>query len=261
MGSGIRQAELWGPSAKLWAEKHEAHGLVLAEWVLNRLLNGNPAHILDAGCGSGGALQLAAQLGAKVTGTDVAPEMLELCKERLPQGSFYVADSEALPFSDHSFDGVMAINSLQFTEAPVLALSEFARVGKSGAPIGIVCFGATEHSDWATVGAEVRKLFKTPPTFEGPFSLSPPQKLYQAIADAGLQVVETEDIDLKREFNNFEEYWYGQSGTGATRFTVRELGEDLVKSTMANAIQQFTDANGRISMYNRFHALICRKQK
>jgi ubiquinone/menaquinone biosynthesis C-methylase UbiE len=259
MGSGTRQAELWGPSAKLWAEKHEAHSLSLAEWVLERIQIGEGQHFLDAGCGTGGALARVAARGAQVTGTDVAQEMLDICKQRVPQGSFHVADSEALPFAESSFDGVMALNSLQFTETPVRALSEFARVAKPKANIGIVCFGSTEYSDFATIGSAVRKLFTNPPTFEGPFSLSPPQKLHQVIADAGLQIIESADLDKVQEFESFEQFWYGQSGIGATRFTVREFGEELVKSTMAGAMAQFTDAQGRIQLSNRFHAVICRK--
>ncbi len=259
MGSGTRQAELWGPSAKLWAEKLEEAGLQLSGWLIDRIYTGNGSHILDTGCGSGGALAIAAARGAKVTGTDVALEMLEICRQRIPDGSFHVADSEHLPFTDHSFDGVMAQNSLQFTESPVRALLELARVAKPGANIGIVCFGDTAHSDFATVGAAIRKLFTTPPTFEGPFSLSPPAKLHKVISDAGLRIVETEDIEVSRTYEGLEDFWHSQSGTGATRYSVRELGESLVKKTMAESLLPFTNADKTITLTNRFHAVICRK--
>lgn len=259
MGSGERQAELWGPSARLWAEKLEEAGMQLSEWLIDRIYDGNGTHILDAGCGSGGALEIAAARGAIVTGTDVANEMLDICKQRIPGGDFHVADTESLPFADHSFDGVMAQNSLQFTESPVRALQELDRVAKPGAKIGIVCFGDTAHSDFATVGAAVRKLFTTPPTFEGPFSLSPPSKLHKALSDAGLNVLETEDIEVSRTYSSFEDFWYSQSGTGATRFSVRELGEDLVRRTMAASLIPFTNADKTITLTNRFHAVICRK--
>lgn len=258
MASGQRQAELWGPSARLWAEKHEAYSLSLAEWLLDRVLTKPGQRLLDTGCGTGGALTIALARGARVTGTDVAPEMLEICKERLPHGEYYVADSEALPFANETFDVVIAQNSLQFTENPVKALRELDRVKKNGSPIGIACFAAPEYSDFATIGAAVRKLFTNPPVFEGPFSLSPPDTLHRVIADAGLSIVESADHNLPREFESFEEFWQGQAGTGATRYSVRELGEDLVKSTMAKAMEQFMDAQGRIRMNNRFHTVIAR---
>jgi SAM-dependent methyltransferase len=111
MASGQRQAELWGPSARLWAEKHEAYSLGLAEWLLDRVLTQPGQKLLDAGCGTGGALKIALARGARVTGTDVAPEMLEICRERVPQGEYFVADSEALPFVDGTFDAIIAQNS------------------------------------------------------------------------------------------------------------------------------------------------------
>lgn len=256
MASGQRQAELWGPSAELWAANHEAYALPCAAWVFDRILNGNGQHLLDAGCGSGGAAKLAAERGVKVTGTDVAHEMLALCRSRLPQGDFLVADTEALPFANATFDVVAAFNSIQFTETPVAALRELKRVAKPGAPIGVVCFGEPEHSDFASVGAAVRKLFTKPPAFEGPFSLSPPSKLHGAVEAAGLTIRESADIDLTREFESFAEFWHSQAGTGATRFSVRELGEEPVKRAMEHAVERFADARGRISMTNRFHALI-----
>lgn len=259
MGSAQRQAELWGPGAKLWVEKHEAYALGIAEWVLDRIFDREGMHILDAGCGGGATVALSIARGAKVTGTDVAEEMLEISKQRVPQANFNLADSEALPFADRTFDAVVAFHSLQFTENPLNALREFIRVSKPQAKIGIAMFGDMAHSDFATIGAAVRKLFKTPPTFEGPFSLSPPSKLHRVIEQAGLKIVESEDFDMVREFESFDEYWHGQSGTGTTRYTVRELGEELVKQTMADTVAQFTDSTGRITLSNRFHAVIVRQ--
>lgn len=172
MASGIRQAALWGAGAQLWADEHESYSLPLTDWVLDRIVNGIPAHILDAGCGSGGSIVKALARGAQVTGTDVSPEMLAISKQRAPQAAYHIADSEALPFADATFDSVMALNSLQFTESPVIALGEFARVAKSGSPLGIVVFGDPKTSTFAAVGSSVRKLFDKPFKFEGPFSLS-----------------------------------------------------------------------------------------
>lgn len=259
MGSGQRQAELWGPGAELWAEKHEAYALDLADWLFDRLeLNGD-THLLDAGCGAGGSVLKASARGIRVSGTDVAPEMLEICKRRAPNVEFHLADSEELPFANATFDAVLALHSLQFTENPVRALREFIRVSKSNAKIGIAMFGDMAHSDFAVLGAAVRKLFKSPPSFEGPFSLSPPEKLHRVIAEAGLLIVESADFDRVREYENFDEFWHGQSGTGTTRYSVRELGEEVVRETMHKAVMQFTDRSGKIRLSNRFHAVIAAK--
>ncbi len=250
---------MWGPSAELWAVNHEAYALDIADWIFDRLALSADTQLLDAGCGAGGAVLKARARGAKVTGTDVAAEMLEICRRRVPDMEFVLADSESLPFADHTFDFVLALHSLQFTENPLRALNEFQRVSKPNAKIGIAMFGDMAHADFAVIGAAVRKLFVNPPSFEGPFSLSPPAKLHDVIAQAGLDILEYEDFDRAREFTNFDEFWRTQSGTGTTRYSVAQLGEQPVRNAMAAAVAKFTDADGRITLTNRFHAVICRK--
>jgi len=259
MASGTRQAEMWGPSAELWVANHETYALDIADWLFDRLDLSADTHLLDAGCGAGGSVLKARSRGTKVTGTDVATEMLDICRRRVPDSEFMLADSESLPFADNTFDSVLALHSLQFTENPVRALHEFQRVSKPRAKIGIAMFGDMAHADFAVLGAAVRKLFVNPPSFEGPFSLSPPTKLHGVIKSAGLEILESEDFDRTREFESFNEFWHTQSGTGTTRYSIAELGEQPVRDAMAVAIAQFTDANGRISLKNRFHAVICRK--
>ncbi|MCB9357589.1 MAG: class I SAM-dependent methyltransferase [Calditrichaeota bacterium] len=259
MGSGERQAKFWGPGAKIWQETHEAYSLPVAEWVLDRVLKGHAMHVLDTGCGSGGSVELATQRGARVTGTDVAPEMLKLCKARVPAGEYHIADTESLPFEDQSFDAVLALNSLQFCESPQAALRELIRVARPGAPIGIALFGAASESDFAKVGSSVRKLFDSPPAIEGPFALSPPAKLHKLIAETGLKILESTDMTLTREFASFEDYWTSQAGTASTRYTISVLGEEPVRKAMREACLPLQDIDGRVHFSNSFHAVICRK--
>ncbi len=250
---------MWGPSAETWAEQHEAYALDIADWILDRLELSKNTHLLDAGCGAGGSVIKARERGTKVTGTDVAAEMLDICRRRVPDAEFVLADSESLPFPEHTFDYVLALHSLQFTENPVRALHEFQRVAKPHAKIGVAMFGDMAHADFAVLGAAVRKLFANPPAFEGPFSLSPPAKLHNVIRYAGLEMLEHEDFDRTREFANFDEFWQSQAGTGTTRFSVAQLGEHPVRNAMSAAVVPFTGTDGRITLTNRFHAVICRK--
>lgn len=77
--------------------------------------------VLDLGCGNGAmAAYVAAVTGARVTGADFslaaitqAQRLAALQPERL---SFRVADIAALPFSPASFDVLLSIDTLYFTE-------------------------------------------------------------------------------------------------------------------------------------------------
>jgi SAM-dependent methyltransferase len=67
--------------------------------------------VLDIGCGAGDPIDvyLAGQ-GLDVAGVDGAPSMIELCRHRLPQGTWRVGDMRTLDLGLR-FDGVVAWDS------------------------------------------------------------------------------------------------------------------------------------------------------
>ncbi len=83
--------------------------------------------------------------GACYTGTDITPAMLDRAKNRAHKHSidnlinikFQVADSQALPFEDNSFDAVVMHLILAVVPQPELALKEACRVLKPGGNIYI----------------------------------------------------------------------------------------------------------------------------
>src|SRR3954452_12466147 len=68
--------------------------------------------VLDVAAGNGNATLAAARRGATVTSTDYVPELLEKAAARATaeglKVEFQVADAEALPFADGSFDAVLS---------------------------------------------------------------------------------------------------------------------------------------------------------
>ncbi len=66
---------------------------------------------------------LAARRRAKVPGFDAAEALLAVAWERMPEGILKVADLEAVPVADASFDVVTGFNVFQFAGDPVRALS------------------------------------------------------------------------------------------------------------------------------------------
>jgi len=92
--------------------------------------------LLDVGCGTGYVVSLYARGGAKVTGVDIAERSVELTKQRLTllglTADVRVANAEALPFPDRSFDVVSSFGVLHHTPDTGRALSEVHRVLKPG---------------------------------------------------------------------------------------------------------------------------------
>jgi ubiquinone/menaquinone biosynthesis C-methylase UbiE len=86
--------------------------------------------VLDLGTGTGNAALLAARAGASVTAVDPSPRLLDVARERVGAGTFTVAKGEDLPFADASFDRVLSLFAVIFTEQPQQAASEILRVLK-----------------------------------------------------------------------------------------------------------------------------------
>ena len=87
---------------------------------------------LEVGCGPGHITKMMADTGAKVTGVDLAPDMVEVASDLYPNIEFKEADAEHLPFDAATFDVVLVNFAIHHFARPVKACSEFHRVLKPG---------------------------------------------------------------------------------------------------------------------------------
>lgn len=73
---------------------------------------GRGSTVLDLGCGPGRPVaQHLAEQGLRVTGVDASPTMISLCRERLPDHDWIVADMRGLTLGQR-FDGILAWDSV-----------------------------------------------------------------------------------------------------------------------------------------------------
>src|SRR5688572_13034656 len=95
--------------------------------------------VLDVGCGTGVVALAAARIGAKVTGLDLTPELIEHARENAAIAGAEVewlqGDVEALPFPDASFDVVLSQFGHMFAPRAEVATREMLRVLKPGGRI------------------------------------------------------------------------------------------------------------------------------
>jgi len=119
--------------------------------------------VLDVAAGNGNATLAAARRFAEVTSTDYVPALLDKGHARAKaEGllvNFRVADVEALPFQDASFDAVLSTYGVMFAPDHVRAAREMLRVVRPGGRIGM--------ANWTPDGF-IGELFKvigrhTPP--------------------------------------------------------------------------------------------------
>jgi SAM-dependent methyltransferase len=92
--------------------------------------------VLDAGAGDGNAALAAARRGAEVEACDLAHEMVERGRARCAAAgrsvSWRVADVQALPYPDGSFDAVLSSFGASLAPRPVDAARELVRVTRPG---------------------------------------------------------------------------------------------------------------------------------
>lgn len=97
-------------------------------------LNGNPACLLDAGCGTGGMMARLHQANANwsLSGIDLSPDAVQITRER-GFADVQTGSVSELPFPDGRFDGVVSLDVLYHDGVDQeKALKEFARVLKPG---------------------------------------------------------------------------------------------------------------------------------
>src|ERR1700739_4709436 len=97
--------------------------------------------VLDVACGTGVVAITAARQGARVTGLDLTPALLELARENSRiagvEVDWHEGDVEKLPFENSSFDVVLSQFGHIFAPRPAVAAAEMLRVLK---PAGTIAF-------------------------------------------------------------------------------------------------------------------------
>src|SRR3984893_11063049 len=92
--------------------------------------------LLDVACGTGVVAVTAARRGAKVSGLDLSPVLLERAQHNASVAAvdidFIEGDAEALPYPDGSFDVVLSQYGHIFAPRPAVVLKEMLRVLKKG---------------------------------------------------------------------------------------------------------------------------------
>ncbi|MFW6061905.1 MAG: class I SAM-dependent methyltransferase [Planctomycetota bacterium] len=89
--------------------------------------------LLDVGCGTGHWSAFFAEMGYRVTGVDLAAQMIEVARAATGQCTFLVADACHLPFGKSSFEAVAAMATLEFLPDPAAAVQEMVRCAKRDA--------------------------------------------------------------------------------------------------------------------------------
>jgi SAM-dependent methyltransferase len=137
------------------------------EHAVERLQPRSGEQILDLATGTGWGSRIIAQRfpGAKVTGADIADQMLEHARsqaalQKLPI-EYHHADAEQLPFADGAFDGVISTFGVMFVGKPEAAAAELARVVRKGGRLVLATW--KDDSNVFNMFGVMKKFMPAPP--------------------------------------------------------------------------------------------------
>lgn len=116
---------------------------------LSRISLSPGTDMLDVGCGAGQIAIPAARQGVRVTGVDIAANLVATARERTAaeglDARFDEGDAEQLPYADASFDLVVSLIGAMFAPRPDLVASELLRVCRPGGRIVMANWTADGH--------------------------------------------------------------------------------------------------------------------
>lgn len=100
--------------------------------------------VLDVGCGTGNATIPAVRHGARVTGMDFQPELLEIARRRAAEERVEIdwveGDAQDLPFEDEGFNRTISALGHMFAPDHERTAAEMKRVTRRDGRISICCW-------------------------------------------------------------------------------------------------------------------------
>jgi SAM-dependent methyltransferase len=168
---------------------------------------------LDVGCGPGALTHaLAGVLGAgNVAAVEPSAPFAAACRERVPGADVRESPGETLPFGDDSFDVVLSQLVVNFMTDPLRSVREMARVAIPG---GVVAACVWDYVEGMTL---LRRFWDAVASLDPEAAAgrdegrvmrhASPVELETLWSDAGLEQVESGELDVGADYESFDDLW------------------------------------------------------
>ena len=165
-----------------------ADGLTISTDQTMRVASIHPGErVLDLATGTGITAIAARERGAKVTGVDLTPELLDVARSKANKAGlgdidFREGDAEALPFADASFDVVVSTCGHMFAPDQLKVAAELARVTRPGGRVVFLAWTSEGGlGGWFRI---TNKHVPPPAGLASPFNWGDPDKVRQLLGSA-----------------------------------------------------------------------------
>lgn len=221
------------------------------------------AHWLDVGCGTGilsqTALTASASAPAALAGIDRTPSQVAHAADHVGDGRarFEVADAQALPFVEASFDVVVSGLVLNFVSEPHQAVREMRRVVRPG---GVVAAYVWDFGAERSPSGPLRRALKAMAIEVAPLpgtQASALSALAALFEQAGLEDVDTTTIDVSVAFADFADFWDSQTTSYSPTTKMIEGLSVATQKSLAETLQKLaaTRIDGSIRYAARANAV------
>jgi SAM-dependent methyltransferase len=212
------------------------------------------AQWLDVGCGTGALTQAVLRVAqpASVLGIDASPAFIDYAQACTPDGRarYQVGDAQSLPLDAHSADVVVSGLMLNFVPQPERALAEMARVARPGGRVAVYVWDYSEGMQlmrhfW---DAALRLNPAALDSAEGRrFPMCRPGPLRALFAQAGLQQVEVQALEVPTVFRDFGDYWSpflgGQGPAPGYAMALPEAERERLRELLRASLPQGADGS------------------
>ncbi|HET8672109.1 MAG TPA: methyltransferase domain-containing protein [Thermoleophilaceae bacterium] len=271
--------ESWNEMATVWDEHAEEIGaavVAVGDWVIERLAPQPGETVLDIAAGAG---VLTAALSERVgpeghlISTDFAPAMVAANRRRgeergLANVEYRQMDAERMDLEDASVDRAACRFGYMLMADPGAALAETRRVLRDGGPLAFAVWADPQRNPWVVVpaGVMMERGHMEPPDPEGPgmFSLAGREKIERALASAGLEPVEFEDIEVNHHYPSRDEMWRRLSTVmGPLAVVLKKLPDDerdAIRKLIEERAEPFRDGEA-YDVPGAVHAVLARRSR
>ena len=208
---------------------------------------------IDVGCGNGAFTEvlIARCAPGAVAGIDPSDGQLSYARTRpgAKLAEFRVADAQALPFADKSFDAASMALVITFIPDPLKAAKEMARVVRPGGMVATYMWDFPGGGfPLAPISVAMKSLGMNPPT--SPNVDASRQENMRAIwQQAGLQSIDTQVIRVPIVYSDFDDFWDSNSvPVGTVGQAFNDLSPSAREQLKARLREQLPiGADGRIA--------------
>ena len=208
--------------------------------------------VLDLAAGTGNATVPAARTGASVVAADLSPALVDIGRRATADAGvdveWHVADAEALPFTDASFDVVLSCVGVMFAPHHERSAAELLRVTRPDGRIALLSW--TPSGFIGRLFGVMKPFAPTPPPGAQPAPLWGDEAHVRGLLGEGVTDVEATRRLLDVRFDSPEAFRdFFKTAYGPTVATYRSIADDAdrvaaLDAGLAELARKATDADG-----------------